>query len=68
MKLLSLEPSGNEDSEHVFKTFLACLLTKQQCKKSDQFIKSLCDETVAAILLMSQRNVGTYGAQPMGNQ
>jgi hypothetical protein len=37
----------------------------------DQFIKSLCDETVvhqAAILLMSQRNVSTYGAQPVGNQ
>ncbi len=71
LKLVSLEPSGNEDSEYVFKIVPACLWTKRQRKTSYQFIKSLCDETVfqsAAILLMSQRNVGKYEAQPVGNQ
>ncbi len=68
---MSLEQSGNEDSEYIFKIVLTCLWTKWQCKKSDQFIKSLCDETDVrwvAILLMSQRNVGKYGTQPVGNQ
>jgi hypothetical protein len=44
---------------------------KWQHKTSDQFIKSLYDATdvrKAGILFMSQRNVGTYGAQPLGNQ
>ncbi len=44
--LVSLESSGNEDSEYVFKIVLACLWTKWQHKTSHQFIKSLCDETV----------------------
>jgi hypothetical protein len=46
LKMVSLEPSGNEDSEYVFSTFLACLWTKWQQKTSEPFIKSLCDETV----------------------
>jgi hypothetical protein len=69
LKLVTLEPSGNKDSE--FKTFSASLWMKQQRKMSNHFIKNLCDETDlrwAGILLMSQRNVGTYGAQPVGNQ
>ncbi len=40
-------------------------------KSSGQFLKSLCDETCflkEAMLLMSQRNVGTYGTQPVENQ
>jgi hypothetical protein len=31
LKLMSLEPSGNEDYQYVFKIVLACLLTKRQC-------------------------------------
>ncbi len=61
-----LVPHGNEGSEYVIKNVIACLWMKRQCKISDQFIKSLCDEidvNSTAILLMSQRNVGTYGTQ-----
>ncbi len=50
-------------------------VTNQQCKTSDQFMNGLRDEICkyvdlhqAALLLMSQNNVGTYGTQPLGNQ
>jgi hypothetical protein len=38
MKLVSFEPSGNEDSEYVFNIFLACLWTKRQHKTSGNTI------------------------------
>ncbi len=34
LKMVSLEPSGNKDSEYVDKIVLACLWTKRQCKTS----------------------------------
>ncbi len=33
LKLVSLEPSDNEDSEYVIKIVLPCLWTKQQRKR-----------------------------------
>ncbi len=66
---MSLEAPGNDDSEYFFKIFLSHLWTEQHCKMSDQFIKSLYDEingSSSDMLLMSQRNVGTYGSQPVG--
>ncbi len=68
LKLVSLEPPENFDSEYVFKIIPACLWTRRQRKTSDQFLKCLCEEKgicYADILLMSQINVGTFGTQPV---
>ncbi len=42
--LVRLEPSDHENSEYVRKNFIACLWTKWQCKTSEHFIKSICDQ------------------------
>jgi hypothetical protein len=38
LKVMSLEPSGNEDSEYALKVVLACLLPKRQRKTSGNTI------------------------------